>query len=72
MVVGEMFRVGLPWPMVLLMMLLAWTDNIPHGKIRYADFFSGEGEQSKAFYAAGLQGHSHDICHGAELSLATA
>ena len=65
MVVAELARLGVPWPMILLMLLLAWSTNVSHTPIGFADFFSGEDAQTAAFREDHyMQGHSHDIRNG--------
>lgn len=59
-----MRQFGLPWPVVLLVLLLGWTSNISHAPIGFAEFFAGQGEQSKALAAAGVSGHAHDLEYG--------
>jgi hypothetical protein len=69
MVVREMSWFGIPWPIILLVLLLLWTANIGHSAIGFAAFFEGEGAQTRAFRVRGLQGHSHDIAYGDVLRL---
>ena len=64
MVVAEMLRARIPWPLILIVLLLGWTANVGHGPIGYAEFFAGQAEQSKAFEGVGLRGHTHDIKNG--------
>jgi hypothetical protein len=60
-----MAKFGIPWPCILLVLLLGWTQNIRHDPISFAEFFAGASEQSKALGGLGLQGHTHDITNGA-------
>ena len=64
MVVVEMEAMGMPWPLVLVVLLLQWTQNVSHTPIGFAEFFAGHGEQSKALGDVGLQGHAHDLSYG--------
>ena len=69
MVVVEMKAMGMPWPLVLAVLLLQWTNNISHTSIEFAEFFAGRGEQSKALGDVGLHGHAHDLLNGLDLRL---
>ena len=61
MVVAELAKLGMPWPMILVMLLLAWSSNVSHSPIGFVELFSGAESQTHAFREGGLQGHSHDI-----------
>ncbi len=63
--VAELAHLGVPWPMILIMLLLAWSTNVSHEPIGFADFFSGEEAQTAAFREDNhMRGHSHDIRNG--------
>ena len=49
MVVRELLAGGLPWPVILIVLLLKWTANVSHEPIGYCELFAGQAEQSKAF-----------------------
>ena len=66
MVVVDMLRHGVPWPIVLLILLLRWTGNVHHSRIDFAEYFAGVGEQTRALQQSGLAGHAHDLVHGLE------
>ena len=66
MVVREMLKFGIPWPMILIVLLLGWTTNVAHDPVTFSEFF-GAGEQTQAFLRKGLFGHHHDIERGSSL-----
>lgn len=69
MVVRELLAGGVPWPMILLVLLLKWTGNISHTPIGYCELFAGEAAQSRALEQRGISGHTHDICNGLRLKI---
>ena len=67
MVVVEMARFGIPWPVILVVLLLMWTENIHHGPVNFVEYFAGVGEQTQALVQHGLIGHAHDLDYGCNL-----
>ena len=66
MVVQEVARAHLPWPMILLVLLLRWTSNVHHHQIQFADLFSGQAAQTVALRLFGFLGHSQDLVKGSK------
>ena len=64
MVVVELAKLGAPWPLILICLLLGWSSNVPKSPIAFAGFFAGKEAQEKALRQCELAGHSHDIDRG--------
>ena len=69
MVVLELRSLGLPWPMILLILLVQWTENISHTPLQFSAFFEGEGAQSKALWSLKYVGHAHDLTRGPQFDI---
>ena len=64
--VKRLLAAGLPWPFVLLCVLLAFTpsDRLSHVRdLRFVELFAGDGAVTASFSALAWRGHSHDIRH---------
>lgn len=68
MVVQELHKGNVPWPMILLVLLLGWTTNVSHTPIGFSEYFAGAGAQSDALSTV-ARGHAHDLANGVEFRL---
>lgn len=59
----ELLRWRAPNPLILLLLLIQWNQQIPHTIDRqFVEVFSGVGEVSRAFRDVGRRGTSIDLC----------
>ena len=61
---------GLPWPFVLLCLLLTFTPGLVHAQdLQFVELFAGDGAVTSAFRGLACRGHAHDLRHHAALDV---
>ena len=68
----DMFRGRVPWPMVLVLLLLRFTTTLPHDRtIDFSEQFAGTAVISAACRSLGLRGHSQDVLYSRAMNMLT-
>ena len=61
---------GLPWPFVLLCLLLTFTPGLSHVRdLQFVELFAGDGAVTSAFRGLAWRGHARDLRHHAALDV---